>query len=47
VKAANADGVAGKKIDNTVQAVQDAMWQPVYDDAIASEPTASEPAGSS
>ena len=30
-KAANADGVTGKKIDNTVQAVQDAMWQPVYD----------------
>jgi malate dehydrogenase (oxaloacetate-decarboxylating) len=31
VKAADADGVAGKKkIDNTVQAVQDAMWQPVY-----------------
>lgn len=30
VKAANADGVAGKKIDNTVQAVQDAMWQPAY-----------------
>jgi malate dehydrogenase (oxaloacetate-decarboxylating) len=46
VKAANADGVTGKKIDNTVQAVQDAMWQPTYD-AITSEPTASEPAGSS
>jgi malate dehydrogenase (oxaloacetate-decarboxylating) len=31
VKAANADGVAGKKkIDNTVQAVLDAMWQPAY-----------------
>src|SRR6202042_2674318 len=31
VKAANADGVAGpKKTDNTVQAVQDAMWQPAY-----------------
>jgi malate dehydrogenase (oxaloacetate-decarboxylating) len=29
-KAANTDGVASKKIDNTVQAVQDAMWQPVY-----------------
>ena len=39
VKAANADGVAGKKIDNTVQAVQDAMWQPAYDDMVASEPT--------
>ena len=47
VKAANADGVAGKKIGNTVQAVQDAMWQPAYDDAVASEPSASEPAGSS
>lgn len=52
VKAANADGVAGKKMDNTVQAVQDAMWQPAYDDAVASEssasqPSASEPAGSS
>ena len=47
VKAANADSVAGKKIDNTVQAVQDAMWQPAYDDAVASEPSASEPAGSS
>src|SRR5215470_5926616 len=33
VKAANADGVAGKKkVDNQVQAVQDAMWQPVYPD---------------
>ena len=31
VKAANADGVAGrKKIGNTVQAVLDAMWQPTY-----------------
>ena len=38
VKAANADGVAGKKIDNTVQAVQDAMWQPTYDDIASSEP---------
>src|ERR1700733_7746088 len=47
VKAANADGVAGGKIDNTVQAVQDAMWQPIYDDAVASEPSASKPAGSS
>ena len=36
VKAANADGVAGKKkIDNPVQAVQDAMWQPVYPDGAA------------
>ena len=40
VKAGNADGV-GKKIDNTVQAVQDAMWQPAYDDTAASEPAAS------
>jgi malate dehydrogenase (oxaloacetate-decarboxylating) len=36
VKAANADGVAGKKkIDNPVQAVQDTMWQPVYPDGAA------------
>jgi malate dehydrogenase (oxaloacetate-decarboxylating) len=36
VKAANADGVAGKKkTDNPVQAVQDAMWQPVYPDGAA------------
>jgi malate dehydrogenase (oxaloacetate-decarboxylating) len=36
VKAANADGVAGKKkVDNQVQAVQDAMWQPVYPDGAA------------
>jgi malate dehydrogenase (oxaloacetate-decarboxylating) len=41
VKAAIADGVAGKKkIDNTVQAVQDAMWQPAYADGAASEPAA-------
>jgi malate dehydrogenase (oxaloacetate-decarboxylating) len=42
-KAANADGVTGKKIDNTVQAVQDAMWEPIYADAVgaASEPPAS------
>jgi malate dehydrogenase (oxaloacetate-decarboxylating) len=40
VKAGNADGVA-KKIDNTVQAVQDAMWQPAYVDDPASEPAAS------
>jgi len=36
-KAAAADGVASKKIDNTVQAVQDAMWQPVYPDGAAAE----------
>ena len=41
VKAANADGVASKKSDNTVQDVQDAMWQPAYDDTDASEPAAS------
>jgi malate dehydrogenase (oxaloacetate-decarboxylating) len=35
VKAATADGVATKKIDNPVQAVQDAMWQPVYADGLA------------
>ncbi|WP_413251329.1 NAD-dependent malic enzyme [Tomitella gaofuii] len=29
-KQAMADGVATKKYDNLVQAVQDAMWQPVY-----------------
>ena len=40
VKAANADGVAVKKIDNTVQAVQDAMWQPAYADGAAPEPSA-------
>jgi malate dehydrogenase (oxaloacetate-decarboxylating) len=32
VKAATADGVATRKISNPVQAVQDAMWQPVYSD---------------
>ena len=34
-KAASTDGVATKKIGNTVQAVQDAMWQPVYGDGAA------------
>jgi malate dehydrogenase (oxaloacetate-decarboxylating) len=39
VKAANADRVVGKKkVDNTVQAVQDAMWQPAYADGAASKP---------
>jgi malate dehydrogenase (oxaloacetate-decarboxylating) len=43
-KAAAADGVASKKIENTVQAVQDAMWQPVYPDgAIPSVPPQSAP----
>jgi malate dehydrogenase (oxaloacetate-decarboxylating) len=32
VKAAAADGVVTRKVDNPVQAVQDAMWQPVYQD---------------
>jgi malate dehydrogenase (oxaloacetate-decarboxylating) len=32
VRAAQADGVATAKIDNVVQAVQDAMWQPTYSD---------------
>jgi len=29
-RAAVADGVATRKLDNPIQAVQDAMWQPVY-----------------
>ena len=41
VKAAGADGVTGKKIDNTVQAVQDAMWQPIYADEAPSEDASS------
>ncbi|MFG2479586.1 NAD-dependent malic enzyme [Streptomyces fagopyri] len=32
VRAAQAEGVATAKIDNVVQAVQDAMWQPMYSD---------------
>jgi malate dehydrogenase (oxaloacetate-decarboxylating) len=36
IKAATADGVATKKIENPVQAVQDAMWQPVYPDGTGS-----------
>jgi malate dehydrogenase (oxaloacetate-decarboxylating) len=35
VKAAAADGVATRKVDDPVQAVQDAMWQPVYADGAA------------
>lgn len=35
VKAAAADGVATKKPADPVQAVQDAMWQPVYPDGTA------------
>jgi malate dehydrogenase (oxaloacetate-decarboxylating) len=34
-RAAAADGVATRKIDNPVQAVQDAMWQPDYLDGAA------------
>jgi malate dehydrogenase (oxaloacetate-decarboxylating) len=34
VKAAAADGVATSKVGNPVQAVQDAMWQPVYTDGL-------------
>jgi malate dehydrogenase (oxaloacetate-decarboxylating) len=33
VRAAIADGVAAKQIDNPIQAVQDAMWQPTYAEA--------------
>ncbi|MFE4551818.1 NAD-dependent malic enzyme [Streptomyces sp. NPDC056785] len=32
VRAAQAEGVATARIDNVVQAVQDAMWQPAYSD---------------
>ena len=32
VQAAASDGVATRKLDDTVQAVQDAMWQPTYPD---------------
>jgi len=35
VAAAIADGVATSKPDNPVQAVQDAMWQPTYPDAVS------------
>ena len=35
VAAAIADGVAPSKPDNPVQAVQDAMWQPAYPDAVS------------
>jgi malate dehydrogenase (oxaloacetate-decarboxylating) len=34
VKAAMADGVAMARTENPVQAVQDAMWQPVYSEAV-------------
>jgi malate dehydrogenase (oxaloacetate-decarboxylating) len=43
VKTANADGVTSKKIDNTVQAVQDAMWQPAYADVDAAAPEPAAP----
>jgi malate dehydrogenase (oxaloacetate-decarboxylating) len=35
VKAAAADGIATKKPADPVQAVQDAMWQPIYPDGTA------------
>ncbi|HEY2507099.1 MAG TPA: NAD-dependent malic enzyme [Streptosporangiaceae bacterium] len=35
LKAAEADGVASRKAGNPVQAVQDAMWQPVYPNGTA------------
>jgi malate dehydrogenase (oxaloacetate-decarboxylating) len=35
VNAAIADGVATRKPENPVQAVQDAMWQPAYPDGAA------------
>ncbi|HZD13684.1 MAG TPA: oxaloacetate-decarboxylating malate dehydrogenase, partial [Pseudonocardiaceae bacterium] len=34
-RAAAADGVATKSIDNPIQAVQDAMWQPTYPDPVS------------
>jgi malate dehydrogenase (oxaloacetate-decarboxylating) len=34
-QAAIADGVATRKPENLVQAVQDAMWQPVYPNGTA------------
>jgi malate dehydrogenase (oxaloacetate-decarboxylating) len=34
-RAAVADGVATRKTDNPIQAVQDAMWQPAYPDKIS------------
>ena len=34
-RAAAADGVATRTLDNPIQAVQDAMWQPVYPDTVS------------
>jgi malate dehydrogenase (oxaloacetate-decarboxylating) len=34
-RAAADDGAATKKHDNLVQAVQDAIWQPVYPDSVS------------
>ena len=34
-RAAAADGVATRKIDNPIQVVQDTMWQPAYPDAVS------------
>jgi malate dehydrogenase (oxaloacetate-decarboxylating) len=36
VRAAVAEGVADRQPDNVIQAVQDAMWQPIYPDLEAS-----------
>jgi malate dehydrogenase (oxaloacetate-decarboxylating) len=35
IRAAVADGVATRSVGNPVQAVQDAMWQPTYPEAVA------------
>jgi malate dehydrogenase (oxaloacetate-decarboxylating) len=35
IKAAAGDGVAARKVDNPVQAVLDAMWEPAYPDGVA------------
>jgi malate dehydrogenase (oxaloacetate-decarboxylating) len=35
IKAAEADGVASNKVDNPVQAVLDAMWEPAYTGGVA------------
>jgi len=34
VEVAKADGVATASHDNLIQAVQDAMWQPVYPEVV-------------
>jgi malate dehydrogenase (oxaloacetate-decarboxylating) len=35
IEAAVADGVATREIDDPIQAVQDAMWQPAYTDQVS------------